>query len=199
VQATHGGQDDAQDAVEVPKVQQAPLIDSNLSPIIFKNSSLLGNFATTMTAAASTCAPPPTGATRRRTCSIRRPSSGLPSLDSDLEGVEDQYLWEAEDGTFHLLVLGNCRYHAFSQDGRAARAASPGARSWWLHARGADQHVRMRESVRTAEMQTVWGPQKSNAAATRVCALLRRKFRTARGKGPRRVAGSADEHAARAP
>ena len=41
----------------------------------------------------------------------------LPSLDANLEGVEDPYLWEAKDGTFHMLVHGDCGYHAFSEDG----------------------------------------------------------------------------------
>ena len=28
-----------------------------------------------------------------------------------------RYLWQAKDGSFHMLVHGDCGYHAFSQDG----------------------------------------------------------------------------------
>ena len=28
-----------------------------------------------------------------------------------------RYLWQAKDGSFHLLVHGDCGYHAFSEDG----------------------------------------------------------------------------------
>ena len=107
--------------VAVPRVQQAPLIDSNLSPIIFPNGSLLGLWrndddrGSIHAATASDWRDPNTYV--QHTEDLFSHSGGLPSLDAALEGVEDPYLWRAKDGSFHLLVHGNCGYHAFSEDG----------------------------------------------------------------------------------
>ena len=110
--------------VAVPRVQQAPLIDSNLSPIIFKNGSLLGLWrnddgrGSIHVCTASNWRDPATYVQHTR--DLFRGSGGggrLPPLDAGLEGVEDPYLWQAADGSFHMLVHGACGYHAFSADG----------------------------------------------------------------------------------
>ena len=78
--------------VAVPKVQQAPLIDSNLSPIIFPNGSLLGLWrndddrGSIHTCVASDWRDPETYVQYTYDIFSR---GGLPALDAGLEGVED--------------------------------------------------------------------------------------------------------------
>ena len=79
--------------VAVPRIQGSPLIDSNLSPLIFPNGSLLGLWRNdddrgsihTVTATdwrnASSYA--------QHTFDLFGGSSRLPALDAGLEGVED--------------------------------------------------------------------------------------------------------------
>ena len=80
--------------VAVPKVQQAPLIDSNLSPIIFKNGSLLGLWrndddrGSIHTATAADWRDPETYVQHTYDIFSR---GGLPALNAGLEGVEDPY------------------------------------------------------------------------------------------------------------
>ncbi len=120
--------------VAVPVVQQSPLIDSNLSPIILKNGSLLALWRNDDDRGSIHVA------TAR---DWREPSSYVQHTGSifkggQLEGVEDPYvskcamltlhafhtldltahkLWQSADGNFHLLVHGECGFHAFSIDG----------------------------------------------------------------------------------
>ena len=40
-----------------------------------------------------------------------------------------RYLWQAKDGSFHLLVHGDCGYHAFSEDGLRWLTSSNGSKT----------------------------------------------------------------------
>jgi hypothetical protein len=80
--------------VAVPRVQQAPLIDSNLSPIILPNGSLLGLWRNdddrgSIHTAAATDWRDPTSYVQHTHDIFSR--GGLPALDAGLEGVEDPY------------------------------------------------------------------------------------------------------------
>eukprot|EP00937_MAST-01D_sp_MAST-1D-sp2_P006098 g6098.t1 len=108
--------------VAVPGVQLSPLIDTNMSPWILPNGSVLALWRND----------DDRGSLHTATAADwRQPDSYVQAGDQShpLEpGTEDPHIWRDAKGRFHCIThsFDNCGYHSFSEDGRHWRFA-PGA------------------------------------------------------------------------